>query len=332
MTEVPSIPLIPTHIKTSFSTLPSHFLLPPIGAATHDRLCAAAFKWTADYAARFEAPAVAGTSGGGSSSAADAEAPPAVQPQPPAVPAAAQPPPSQPRSKLPIDIDGDYKATPAAAQADPARKAFSVKVPWHDQFKSGATLQFSKSEPQISAIKFVLSSDPSAVGRDTLLQFSLPSAFAVSEITLSGLQIVALAKPKKTPPASAPPPPDPPPQRKKKRAPPNNVPQPGSKKKAAAAAQQEVDIPADAVFVPPEGTSILSCPPTVDVASLKGKLIAHRFDKAAWAEVWATGGKALRRSADSAFFEVKYPGYRELYLHSLDASAYGPDKTWCLYG
>jgi hypothetical protein len=165
-----------------------------------------------------------------------------------------------------------------------------------------------------------------------LLQFSLPSAFAVSEITLSGLQIVALAKPKKTPPASAPPPPDPPPQRKKKRAPPNNVPQPGSKKKAAAAAQQEVDIPADAVFVPPEGTTILACPPAVDAASLKGKLIAHRFDKAAWAEVWATGGKALRLSADSDFFEVKYPGYRELYLHSLDASAYGPDKTWCLYG
>ena len=150
----------------------------------------------------------------------------------------------------------------------------------------------------------------------------------MTEIKLSGLQVVAFPKAKKAA-SAAPPPPDPAPQPKKKRAA-NAVPQPaGPKKKKALPAN---DIPADAVFVPPDGMTVLPCPATVDMSTLRGKLICHRFAKADWPSVFGLGGKAQRVSSDSAYFEIKYPGFRELYLHTLAKEDYGADKTWCLYG
>lgn len=290
----------------------------------HDRMVKAAFDFCEAEARRHDVPMPAGLPpppANEAGSSADHGAAPDPAPEP--APATAVVTACSGKTKPPIPIQGTFKASLGPAQTE-GRKTFAVSVPWQPQFQLGASCAFTHISDGIPKISWQLSSDPASSGRATNLSFSLPIGFQPNEVTLTGLQITQFAK-KKAP--SKPPPPPPPASNQQKRA--NPAPQPGPKKKQTVPVP---GIPADAVFAPPEGTTILACPPTVDAASLKGKLIAHRFDKAAWAEVWATGGKALRRSADSDFFEVKYPGYRELYLHSLDASAYGPDKTWCLYG
>ena len=97
-----------------------------------------------------------------------------------------------------------------------------------------------------------------------------------------------------------------PPTGKAKRS--NAFPTGSRKKKAVAPAAP--DLAPDATFVPPEGMSVLPCPATVDMPSLRGKLICHRFDKASWPSVFGLGGKAQRVSSDIEFFEVKYPGFK----------------------
>ena len=75
---------------------------------------------------------------------------------------------------------------------------------------------------------------------------------------------------------------------------------------------------------------VLPKPARVDMATIKGKVIAHRFDKESWALVWALDGKAQRFA--NSWYEVKYKGFRELYLHRLSKTEYGADKTWVMYG
>ena len=72
------------------------------------------------------------------------------------------------------------------------------------------------------------------------------------------------------------------------------------------------------------------CEISVAAKTIKNSIIAHRFCKETWPAVWAKGGKVLRLSSDPLYFEVKYTGFRELYLHSLKKSDYGPDKLWVL--
>ena len=115
-----------------------------------------------------------------------------------------------------------------------------------------------------------------------------------------------------------------PPTGKAKRS---NAAPPGSRKKKAVAPAVP-ELAADATFVPPDGMFVLPCPATVDMQTLRGKLICHRFDKATWPSVFGLGGKALRVSSDEGFFEIKYPGFKvhapphnsNMYIASLESA------------
>jgi hypothetical protein len=225
-----------------------------------------------------------------------------------------------------MDVPGVYVAT-TVGSVD-GRKTYKLTVPWQEHFESGATLQLSDSAPRLT-IKFQLSKDAAAASRPTVISFSVPSAFVADTIEFRKLQIVAFIKKKPRKTTHAPPPTEPLPVDQTR----GRTPRPQSRKrKPESPVPKQPEIAADATFIPPAGTVVLPCPDEVTMASLKGRLICHRFDKETWREVFALGGKALRISHDGAFFEVKYPGYRELYLHELTIASYGANATWCLYG
>ena len=99
-------------------------------------------------------------------------------------------------------------------------------------------------------------------------------------------------------------------------------PQPRSSKKVPL----EPDVPADAPYTPEQGFVVLPRPTVVAI----GSFVAHRFDKAAWPLVWASGGRVLRTSSEKGFFEVKYVGVRDIYLHKLSLADYGITRTWVI--
>ena len=86
------------------------------------------------------------------------------------------------------------------------------------------------------------------------------------------------------------------------------------------------EVAADAPYAPEPGFVVLPKPTGVAI----GAIVAHRFDKAAWPRVWASGGRVLRVSSEPGFYEVKYMGHRDLYLHQLALADYGPTRTWVL--
>ena len=272
----------------------------------HDRLVSKAFEFCESEARKHGGVVLPGggeapfAGAGGSGDNAPTAAP--VQPVQPVVQApVAAPATAQRKPRLPILIDGVFKASLGPSQtAD--RKTFVAPIPWQAAFKPGASCEFITSE--FPSIKFKLSSDPSAINRTTNLTFSLPAAFQPNEISLSGLRITAFSKQKKA--VAVPPPveqaPAPAPSQPKR---PHNVPQPKKKSKKAAAAPEMPEIAADAPFTPAEGTAVLPCPAVVNIESIKGALIAHRFAKQDWPQVWAAGGKVLRASSEVGYFEVK---------------------------
>ena len=86
------------------------------------------------------------------------------------------------------------------------------------------------------------------------------------------------------------------------------------------------EVAADAPYAPEPGFVVLPKPTGVAI----GAIVAHRFDKAAWPRVWASGGRVLRVSSEQGYYEVKYMGHRDLYLHQLALADYGPTRTWVL--
>lgn len=156
--------------------------------ATHDKLCSAAMKWTAEYAAKFPAT----LDSGGSSST--------LPPQQTSVTTTEAPEPAQQtqKEKLPMNIPGSFKAR-LSTQQHADRRSFTANVPWQNPFKLGASLQFTSSDASLPVIKFQLSHDKTAEGKSVNLTFSLPHGFASEEITLSGLQLTHYSNKKHVP-------------------------------------------------------------------------------------------------------------------------------------
>ena len=229
---------------------------------THDRLCAAAFKWTSDYATKF--PATLAVDAGAAAEAAvtdgvaeTADGPAAAVPAIVPVQVNVQLPalaPKATKQRLPISIPGIYTASLTETTK---RKVFGLSVPWHTSMQLGSTLKFTEISDGLPDITFKLSTDAAGMGKATNISFSLPFAFPSASVALSGLKLVKFApKKKKTRDAPAP---DPPPFKKR-------VVQP--KKKTEKTSPLPVD------FVSVDYTIQVEAPATVPI----GAFIAHRWN------------------------------------------------------
>ena len=170
-------------------------------------------------------------------------------------------------------------------------------------------------------IKFQVSTDTAASGKALSVTFSLPSAFAMGSVNLSGMQIVALAKKSK----------------KKAAAAPQAGPSPSPAKQAAtdtSKAARKKPIPPPPPPPPPleaykpgcDFAVVSEAPSAVEI----GSYVAHRWDVTpdfprGWYE-----GKVVKMAPGKRFagqFEVEYEGFKpSTYYHKLSLGDYG--KVW----
>lgn len=263
----------------------------------------------------------------------------------PAVAHAAAPTLAAPRPKpLPVPIAGTFTAVRKPSDKAPVGTVrFEVSIPWDDD-KMYSKAKMSMYVPPVA--KVISTTLPNKPRNGTLsVTLNLPSSVGTDDFALGAVAITSGPNPTPRPVmaqplvggASAAMPvvaavPIPavqstlaqaaaaaaaaaavtpsmaarPPTGKVKRS--NAAPTGSRKKKAVAPAAP--DLAADATFVPPDGMSVLPCPATVNMQTLRGKLICHRFDIATWPSVFGLGGKAQRVSSDEGFFEIKYPGFK----------------------
>ena len=288
----------------------------------------AAFDFCEAEARKHDVPMPSGApqpaEGGGASSSDHVAAAPAVAANPPPpIPAVADPPAGR-KIKLPHNIPGIWKATLSQEQPDSARKQFAVAVPWHPDFQLGATLRFTSNDGGLPNITFQVSTDNAANGRALSVTFSLPSAFAMGSVNLSGMQIVALAKKSKKKAAAA------------QQA--DTAAHPPAKQAAtdASKAARKKPVPPPPPPPPPledynpgPDFAVISEPPSaVEI----GCYVAHRWDVTpdfprGWYE-----GKVVKMAPGKRFagqYEVEYEGFKpSTYYHKLSLGDYGVGKVW----
>ena len=162
--------------------------------------------------------------------------------------------------------------------------------------------------------------------------FSLPSAFAMGSVNLSGMQIVAIAKSKKKQSPPALPSTEPAPSPTAIRAATKEA---ASKKQAARKKAVAPTPPPPAPplkdYTPGANFAVVTEPPSVLEL---GSYIAHRWDVTSdfprgWYE-----GKVVKMATGKKFagqYEVEYAGFKpKTYYHELSFSDYGVGKVWVM--